>query len=168
MKKLPPRGPRRALAMESAARAITSVLQLHGIADRVRAERLVTEWTELVGPKIAQRTRPDGVSDRILYIEVATSAWLQELNLLRAQLLANLVERLGDPRLFDDLKFRLAGRRGKVQVTVPTNRRTPRTERPLPPPATGAARESIVREVATVDDEELRELIARVRITHDK
>src|SRR5512139_193990 len=155
------------MAMESAASAITSVLKLHGIADRVRAERLVTEWTERVGPKIAQRTRPDGVHERTLWIEVATSAWLQELNLLRAQLLANLVERLGEPRLFDDLKFRLAGRRNKHPVVVPRPRPVA-PPKPLPPPATGVAREAIVREVSAVDDAELRELIARVRITHDK
>lgn len=155
------------MAPESAARAITNVLAFHGIADRVRAERLVTEWTELVGPKIAQRTRPDGVNDRVLWIEVATSAWLQELNLLRPQLLASLVERLGEPRLFDDLKFRLAGRRSRPPVVMPRPRAL-RVDKPLPPPATGASRESIVREVAAVDDDELRELIARVRITHDK
>ncbi|HEY6179851.1 MAG TPA: hypothetical protein VIX73_35600, partial [Kofleriaceae bacterium] len=40
--------------------------------------------------------------------------------------------------------------------------------RPAPPPATGAARERIVREASRVDDDELRELIARVRITHDR
>ena len=164
----PPRGPRRSFGVESAGNAITSVLALHGIADEVRAERLVTEWTELVGPKIAQRTRPDGVNDRILWIEVATSAWLQELNLLRPQLLANLVARLGEPRLFDDLKFRLAGRRSRNPVVVPRGRPRPAPPKPLPPPASGAAREAIVREVAAVDDEELRELIARVRITHDK
>jgi hypothetical protein len=39
---------------------------------------------------------------------------------------------------------------------------------PPPRPATGAAREAIVREVAAVDDDELRELIARVRITNDR
>jgi len=164
----PPRGPRRSLGVEPAARAIANALAFYGISDRVRAERLVTEWTELVGPKIAQRTRPDGISDRTLWIEVATSAWLQELNLLRAQLLANLVERLGEPRLFDDLKFRLAGRRNKNPVVVPRPRSPKAPDKPLPPPATGVARETIVREVAAVDDEELRELIARVRITHDK
>jgi hypothetical protein len=36
------------------------------------------------------------------------------------------------------------------------------------PPATGAAREQIVREVEVVDDAELRGLIARVRITNDR
>jgi predicted nucleic acid-binding Zn ribbon protein len=167
MKKAP-RGPWRALGAEHAGDAIAQVLRRNGIAEEVRAERLVTEWTELVGPKIAQRTRPDGVGDRILWIEVATSAWLQELNLLKPQLLANLVERLGEPRLFDDLKFRLAGRRNRHPITLPRTRKPPAPPKPLPPPATGAAREAIVREVATVDDVELRELIARVRITHDK
>jgi predicted nucleic acid-binding Zn ribbon protein len=163
-----PRGPRRSLGAERAGDAIAQVLRMRGTADDVRAERLVTEWTDLVGPKIAQRTRPDGVGERILWIEVATSAWLQELNLLRPQLLANLVERLGEPRLFDDLKFRLAGRRNRHPIVLPRARRPPLPEKPLPPPATGAAREAIVREVASVDDVELRELIARVRITHDK
>jgi len=160
--------PARALGPTSAAEAITSALAFHGISDQVRGERLVTEWTELVGPKIAARTRADGIRDRTLWIEVATSAWLHELNLLRSQLVRGLVERLGEPRLFDDVKFQLAGRRRRDVVTVPRAQVRRRVERPLPPPASGAAREAIVREVAAVDDAELRELIARVRITFDR
>jgi hypothetical protein len=162
-----PRTPR-VRAVVPASAAVASALALHGIADRVRAERLVTEWTELVGPKIAQRTRPDGVTERTLWIEVATSAWLQELTLLRPQLVANLIERLGEPRLFDDVKFRLAGRRRRDPVVVAPRPRRPVAPTRTPPPATGAAREQIVREVGSVDDDELRELIARVRITHDR
>lgn len=167
------RRPPRALGQLPAADAVASALRFHGITDEVRAQRLLTEWSELVGPKIASRTRPDGIDDkaggRTLWIEVATSAWLQELNMLRPQIVAGLVERLGEPRLFDDIKFRLAGRRRRDDVTVPSGRgRKPVVEKPLPPPATGAARERIVREVEAVDDAELRELIARIRITHDK
>ena len=168
MKKALRRGPPRALAPMSAADAITSALTFHGISDEVRGQRVVTEWTELVGAKIAQRTRPEGITDRLLWIEVATSAWLHELNLLRPQLLKGLVERLGEPRLFDDLRFRLAGRHRRDAVIVPRPRSAAAPARTLPPPATGAAREAIVREVSSVDDEELRELIARVRIIHDK
>ena len=168
-RRTPSRRPARSLGVEPAARAIANALAFHGITDRVRAERLVTEWAELVGPKISQRTRPEGITDRVLYIEVASSAWLQELNLLRTQLTTQLVERLGEPRLFDKLEFRLAGRRSRDNIVVPRPRaRPPRVEKPLPPPASGAAREKIVREVSAVDDDELRELIARVRITHDK
>jgi hypothetical protein len=151
-----------------ASDAIAAALNFHGISDEIRAGRVITEWSELVGPKIAQRTRPDGVTDRLLWVEVATSAWLHELNLLRPQLLKGLLERLGAPALFDDLRFRLTGRNRRAPVLLRAARQPAPPPRPLPPPATGAARERIVREVGAVDDEELRELIARVRITHDR
>lgn len=158
----------RMLEARTAKQAIAAALQLHGISDEVRAERVLSEWLELVGPKIASRTRPDGVVDRVLVIEVASSAWLHELNLLRAQILAGLLERIGEPRLFDDLRFRIAGGRGRARP-VPTHVRR-RAEPPKrdPAPATGLAREQIVREAEHVDDIELRELIARVRIEHDR
>jgi len=158
----------RTLGPRTASAAVAAALELHGITDQVRAGRVVTEWSELVGARIAQRTRPDGIADRVLWVEVATSAWLHELNLLRPQLLAGLRDRLGEPALFDDLKFRLAGQRRRDPVALRGPRRPAPPARPAPPPATGAARERIVREAAAVDDAELRELIARVRITHDR
>jgi len=163
------RRPPRARAVTHAREAIRAALDFHRITDEVRGERVVTEWTELVGPRIAERTRPDRIVDRVLWIEVATSAWLHELTLLKPQLLRGLLDRLGEPTLFDDLRMRLAGGSRRDAVTVPPGRRRPAAPAPPPPrPATGAAREAIVREVAAVDDDELRELIARVRITHDK
>lgn len=162
------KGSPRSFEVTTSAAAIARTLAHYGISEEIRAGRLLTEWTELVGPKIAQRTRPDGISDRVLWIEVATSAWLHELNLLRVELVAGLVERLGAPRLFDDVKFRLAGRSRRDPVALRSGQRSPRAPKPEPVPATGAAREAIVRDVAGVADEELRELIARVRITHDR
>ncbi len=160
--------PPRALAVTTAGDAIKAALEFRGVANDVRGERVVTEWTELVGPRIAQRTRPDRIVDRVLWIEVATAAWLHELNHLKPQLLRGLLERLGEPTLFDDLKLRLAGGPRRDRVVVPRGRRAPAPPRPPARPATGAAREAIVREVAAVDDDELRELIARVRITNDR
>ena len=158
----------RALDTRPASEAVAAALALHGITDQVRAGRVLTEWSDLVGPKIAQRTRPDGITDRVLWVEVATSAWLHELNLLRPQLLDNLRQRLGEPRLFDELKFRLAGRHRRESVTLRPPRKPAPPPRPMPAPATGATRERIVREASAVDDAELRELIARIRITHDR
>nr|HEX4312763.1 DUF721 domain-containing protein [Kofleriaceae bacterium] len=161
--------PRRTREVRSAGAAIVDALQLRGITDDIRAQRVIADWSELVGAKIAARTRPLEVRDRALQVEVASSAWLHELSLLKSQLLTGLLERLGEPRLFDDLKFQLAGRRrADGSGTVRPAGRVSRAAPPAPRPATGAAREQIVREVAAVDDAELRELIARVRIEHDK
>jgi hypothetical protein len=166
-KRTNPNRPPRSLETRSAKDAVKSVLALYGIADEIRAERVLTEWSELVGPKISSRTRPYGVTDRILVIEVASSAWLHELSMLKALILAGLHLRMGAPRLFDDLKFKLAGGRGRPPPQRPRTR--PERAEPLSPvPATGVAREKIVREVEAVDDLELRELIARVRIGNDR
>jgi predicted nucleic acid-binding Zn ribbon protein len=168
LRKPPRKGPPRTFETRSAKDAIRDVLTFRGISDRVRAERVLTEWTDLVGPKIAARTRPYGVENRTLVIEVATSAWLHELNLLRGQILAGLLERVGEPRLFDELAFRLAGKsRREPAPSRPPSRPAPR-QVPARAPASGIAREQIVREVEHVDDAELRELIARVRIKNDR
>ncbi|HEX7842052.1 MAG TPA: hypothetical protein VF469_31490, partial [Kofleriaceae bacterium] len=60
MKRTPrlPRPPRM-LGPQTAEAAVAAALARHGITDQVRAGRVVTEWAELVGPRIAQRTRPD-------------------------------------------------------------------------------------------------------------
>ena len=162
------RGPPRALEPRTAREAVGAALAFRGITDEVRARRVLTEWTELVGPKIASRTRPDGVYERTLVVEVASSAWLQELNLLRTQILSGLLARLGEPRLFDDLKLKLAGS-GRRRDPLPP-RPQHRAPAPAPPAraATGAARERIVREVEVVEDGDLRDLIARVRIANDR
>lgn len=159
--------PPRALEPRSAAAAVGAALAFRGITDEIRASRLLTEWTELVGPKISARTRPSGVFGRVLVIEVASSAWMHELNLLKAQIFTGLVDRLGEPRLFDELRFKLASGRAAALPRKPPPRPA-QPARPVPPPATGLAREQIIREAEAVDDAELRELIARVRIANNR
>jgi len=153
----------------SAGEAVANVLAFRGLTDEIRAQRVLAEWRDLVGERIASRTRPREVLGGALIVEVASSAWLHELNLLKPQLLAGLLERIGEPKLFERLDLRLIGRSRRDDTTVPKPRRpAPSRTRPAPKPATGAAREAIVRDVMAVDDPDLRELIARVRIAHDK
>ena len=151
-----------------AGAAIGDALRAAHIDRAVHEERVITEWRELAGDRIAQRARPLGIKERVLVIEVATSAWLHELSLMRPQLLPALIARMGEPRVFDDLRFVLVGR-----MKRPTNRADTagaglvRRVRPAPPlliPATGLAREEILRDTEAIADPELRELVARVRI----
>ncbi|HEY6035258.1 MAG TPA: hypothetical protein VIV58_13380, partial [Kofleriaceae bacterium] len=74
----------------------------------------------------------------------------------------------GEPRLFDELRFKIAGRARRHDVIRPKPRAVVAKQVRTVVPASGLAREKIVREVESVDDEELRELIARVRIANDR
>lgn len=101
------RAPARVRELVTAEQAIAAVLSFRGLSQQVRAERVVADWADLVGGRIAARSRPSGIRARVLMIEVASSAWLQELTMLRPQLLADLLARVGEPRLFDDISFRI-------------------------------------------------------------
>ena len=56
MKQAARRGPPRALEQRSAKDAVGAALKFRGITDEIRAQRLIAEWTDLVGARIASRT----------------------------------------------------------------------------------------------------------------
>ncbi|MBP6632429.1 MAG: DUF721 domain-containing protein [Kofleriaceae bacterium] len=158
-------------ATRPAAAAVADVLAQRGLTEEIRAQRVVTEWRELVGPRIGARAWPDGLSKRVLWIQVSSSAWLHELTLLKAQLLATLRAALGEPPLFDDLRLHLGSRRPESDdalAGVRARPAPPRVTRPAPTPATGPHRAAIEAETDAVADDELRELIRRVRIRNDR
>jgi hypothetical protein len=149
---------------------VRRVIDHHRIANDLREARLFADWSELVGERIGSRTRPQSIWDRVLVVEVATSAWLHELRLLRPKIVSDLLDALGMPRFFDDIRFVLAKespRRSAETIKPPVRRRQIRKPREIAP-ASAAAREQIVREAEKVEDPELRELIARVRIANDR
>lgn len=151
---------------------VERVVEHHHLTQDLREARLFGDWAELVGERIAQRTRPQSIWDRVLVVEVATSAWLHELRLLRPKIVSDLLDKLGLPRFFDDIRLVLAkeARRGAAPAATRPAPRRRAVRKPLdpPPPASGASREQILREANTVEDPELRELIARVRIGNDR
>ena len=165
---------RRSRETAPAADAIAAVLSRTGLAAELRAHRIITEWRDMVGERIAARTWPDGLKDGVLWIRVASSAWLHELTLLRAQILSGICKVLGDPPLVTELRFHLGVRKQvdaddvlAIAQQARSRRRRP-APRSLPPPATGAAAERIDRETSSIADPELRALIKSVRVRHDR
>jgi hypothetical protein len=158
---------------------VADALAWHGLSDELRAHRVVTDWRDIVGARIAQRAWPDGLTRsgrgdagaRVLWIRVSSSAWLHELTLLKAQLTATIRDALGEPALFDEIRFHLGARApdptdalaGIKQRAGLTQRR-----RPPPSPATGDRRAAIEAETDRVTDGELRALIRGVRIRNDR
>lgn len=48
---------------------------------------MIDDWPDLVGPGIAAVTRVQKVSEGVLVVAVKTSAWIMELNLMKAELM---------------------------------------------------------------------------------
>ncbi len=69
---------------------IPRLLERKGLSAKVEAASVIPEWEELVGPAIAGVTRPVRVSEGSLIVAVATSAWLMELDMMKASLMRRL------------------------------------------------------------------------------
>jgi predicted nucleic acid-binding Zn ribbon protein len=52
----------------------------------------LAEWPERVGERIAAVTRARSVAEATLFVEVRSSAWLMELNMMKGDILARVNE----------------------------------------------------------------------------
>ncbi|HEY4241435.1 MAG TPA: DUF721 domain-containing protein [Kofleriaceae bacterium] len=152
-----------------ASELVDRVVNAHRLAEDLREVRLFTEWATLVGERVGARTRPLTIVDRVLVIEVASSPWLHELRMLRPKICSDLLDRLGLPRFFDDLRFVLAKDSRRAELMKPRVRQL-RPPKPLRivDPANVENQLRIRREAEAIEDPELAALVARVRITHDR
>ena len=69
---------------------VTRFLHQSGLAPGVEAATVLTEWPQRVGPQIAAVTQPTGVQDETLFVSVANSAWMMELNLMKGELIKRM------------------------------------------------------------------------------
>lgn len=67
-------------------------LQARGIREPLLQASVVEEWPERVGEGIARVTRARGVQEGALFVEVRSSAWLMELNLMKGEILRRVNE----------------------------------------------------------------------------
>jgi predicted nucleic acid-binding Zn ribbon protein len=70
------------MAEKSSARVgeiLPRVIEIMGLEDRFEEAKLIRGWAGIVGPAIAKKSRPRAIKEGILFIEVVSSAWMQEL-----------------------------------------------------------------------------------------
>jgi len=104
-----PRRPRMVRASK-AGDLLAGLLAGWGLDERLRQYRALLLWDEVVGPQIAARARPEKIRDGILEVCVDQPVWMQQLQLLKPQLLARLNAQLGDGALRD-----IFLKRGRIQ-----------------------------------------------------
>ena len=71
---------------------VRRIVDHYRLSGDFRQEQLFADWSSLVGDKVGARTRPDTIIDRVLIVEVASSAWLHELRLIRPKIVSDLLD----------------------------------------------------------------------------
>lgn len=86
---------------------VESVLQDRGLSEGVERASVISEWADLVGARIADVAAPVGFDRATLFVEVRSSAWLMELEMMEHRILARLNADRKRGK-FDKIVFRLA------------------------------------------------------------
>ena len=108
--------PTRRPRLKSAARAgdlVDKMLKGFGLDERLQQYRALIIWEEVVGPQIAARTRPVRIREGVLEVNVDQPTWMQQLQLMKPKILAQLNAELGKASIKD-----LFLKRGKVNERV--------------------------------------------------
>ncbi len=80
--------------------ALQAYLSRAGLAKRVGQAQVIPDWPALVGPQIAAVAVPESVTpDGTLFVRVATSSWMNELQLMTPEIMARVNAGRGPGRI---------------------------------------------------------------------
>ena len=75
---------------------VDKILEHHGVLDQVRRMSVLEEWPALVGEAVARVTHARSVQDAVLIVEVRSSAWLMELNMMKGDFVRRVNDHMPD------------------------------------------------------------------------
>ena len=74
--------------VEPIGKVLSKVICDLGLAKKLSEQRAVVEWSDVVGPKVAEHSRAMRVDQGRLFVEVDSSVWAQELTLIFSSILS--------------------------------------------------------------------------------
>src|SRR5262245_39948703 len=83
--------------LEPVGALLDGLLRRLGLDRRLAEWRAVEAWPQVVGAAIAAQSRAVAVRDGVLFVDVTSDVWMQELGLLRESIAERLNAHLGAP-----------------------------------------------------------------------
>lgn len=123
-----------------------SVLHTKSFDSRMEHVMLRDTWNQAVGARIAENTSPALIRSGILFVNVSTSAWMQELNFMKDEILEKINSSLTS-QSFKEIRFKIGPvpRFGNEIFLQPL------------PPLNEKETQKIEEEAAPIEDSELKE-----------
>lgn len=81
--------------IEKLSAVLEKILASRGMGARLREYRVFGQWEKIVGRGIARHARPLALRGRKLSVAVDSSAWMQQLAMLKPEIIGRLNEALG-------------------------------------------------------------------------
>lgn len=139
------------------AALVASVFAGKPVQKRLREIKVWQVWKDSVGPQIAAKAKPAGIRDGVLVVKVASSAWMQQLSLMKPEIISQLNIMAGE-QIVKDILFK-AGRVDTLPEPSPAKVQISRA-------LTKEEEEWIKEQAAVIDDPELRHSFCSLMTRH--
>lgn len=138
--------------IELLSKTLRKVISSRGLGGQYALFRIVGMWEDAAGGVISRHAQPVALRGKKLSVQVDSPVWMQQLSLLRPELIEKVNKGLGS-ELVTEMVLKL----GEVRA------RSRQHEEPPPlPPLTESERKQLEGYVSGVDDREIRAAMLRL------
>jgi len=132
---------------------LKSYCNREGLNRRMTEQRLLDVWEEAVGEGVAQRTEPIRIKNRVLFLKVTNSVWMQQLQFMKELIIKKLHEKTGVDFL-QDIRFFI----GEVRHLDKEEKKESLEEDFSP--LSKSDQEKIIKEVSGIQDPEMQNILS--------
>jgi predicted nucleic acid-binding Zn ribbon protein len=87
-------------------KVLRKTLRKMDLDTKLEGYRIWSLWPDIVGDQVARKTQPERLRNRILFVRVSSSTWMQQLQTMKPMLLERIHKRLKGG-VIKDIRFSL-------------------------------------------------------------
>jgi hypothetical protein len=123
---------------------------------KLKEHEIWNVWDSVVGDHVSRHAQPDFMRNRILFVKVSSSPWMQQLHYMGEGITEALNKRLGT-HIIEEIRFKL----GKVDPQWKPSTTPPQPPNPTPSPGKGIPKE-IRKTLSPIKDVQMKKILGRV------
>lgn len=125
---------------------------------KLKEHEIWNVWDSVVGEYVSRHAQPDFMRNKILFVKVSSSPWMQQLYYASEGITEALNKRLGTP-IIEEIRFKL----GEVVPQLKPSTTPSKSPTPTPSPGKGIPKE-IRKTLSPINDVEMREIFEKVML----
>ncbi len=139
---------------EKLSLTLSKLLTARGMASRLSEYRILGQWEKAVGRTIAAHARPVSLKGKKLYLAVDSAAWMQQLSLLKPEIIEKVNRGFGKEAI-KDITLNLG------EVAAP-ERALPEATAPRGAELSAEEHETVEQYLGEVRDPDLKQVLRRL------
>lgn len=136
-------------------KVLRNTLRRMDLDTRLEGYRIWSLWNDIVGDQIARRAQPERLTNRILFVRVSTSTWMQQLQTMKPMLLDRIHKTIKGAAI-KDIRFSL----GEVIPPTPA----PSEPQPRIEPQESRVSPEMEGYLEQIEDGELKTLMRNIMV----